>query len=366
MRKLPAFTLALLLLLTGCGAPADQSSAQDTAQAAAETLRTITDSSNREVEIPETIDSVVCIGVGALRFTTYMDSVDLVAGIEQNEVEKTLSKPFNYVNNEHLSTLPVIGDNGEAYAEEILKVAPDVIITSNAGDLADDLQQKLSIPVVTIPLVDDMFDDTCFQTLELLGKVYQRVDRATELTTYIQGLQDDLSKRTAATLDEEKPTAYVGGVSFKGIHGFEGTEAGYSPLAAIGALNIADETAQAGPFNMDLEEVLKQDPEIIFVDHNGVALMQEDYEKNPEYYESLTAFKGGNVYSQISFRFSAVNIELALADAYYAGSVMFPQAFADVGPAVKADEIFEAFLGTTLYSEFVNNNTAFGPITLEN
>ncbi|MGF7018890.1 iron complex transport system substrate-binding protein [Lachnospiraceae bacterium PF1-21] len=358
MKKILALILALTLLITGC-APVTSGKAKE------KETRTITDSSKRKVELPENVQTIVCLGVGALRFTTYMDSLDLVVGTEQNELEKTLSKPYNYINNEYLNTLPVIGDNGEAYEEEIIKVAPDVIITSNTGDFADTLQEKLAIPVVTIPLVDNMFDSTCLETISLLGDIFQKKERAHELTTYIQDLKADLTLRTATLMDEDKPTAYVGGVSFKGLHGFEGTEAGYSPLTAIGARNIANDTGQSGPFNMDLEEILKRDPEIIFVDHNGLALMTEDYEKNPDYYQSLSAFKNGQVYSQISFRFSAVNIELALADAYYAGTVMFPQLFTDIDPAVKADEIFETFLGTPLYDEFVANDVAFGPITWE-
>ena len=53
----------------------------------------------------------------------------------------------------------------------------------------------------------------------------------------------------------------------------------------------------------------------------------------------------GKVYSQISFRSSASNLETALADAYYAACVMYPEQFKDVNPVEKAGEIFEMLLG---------------------
>ena len=95
---------------------------------------------------------------------------------------------------------------------------------------------------------------------------------------------------------------------------------------------MADTTGQTGAFNIDLEQVLSWDPEIIFVDFNGMSLIKEDYAKNPAYYNSLTAVQEGKVYSQISFRSSASNLETALADAYYAACVMYPEQFKDVDP----------------------------------
>lgn len=353
------------LLCTGCTSLADEKQNADTDAQTVTDSRVITDVNNRKITVPRKINSVICINVGALRFTAYLDAIDLVSGIELNEQEQSISKPYNYVNHNTLSALPVIGNNGETYDEEIAALSPDVIVTSLDRDAAETLQKKSGIPVVTIPLVDDVFDDSCYQTLEILGKLYQKEARAEELTAYIKTLENDLAGRTAHIPPEKKETVYVGGISFKGMHGFDGTEAGYAPFAAIGAANIADAASRPGPFNIDPEEVLKADPDIIFLDHNGMSLITEDYQKNPDYYQSLSAVKNQRVFSQISFRFSAVNIELALADAYYAGSVIYPDHFQDIDPKQKADEIFTTFLNCQLYDELAANGYDFRPIDLE-
>ena len=154
------------------------------------------------------------------------------------------------------------------------------------------------------------------------------------------------------------------GVSFKGAHGFEGTEAFYGPLELIGANNLANTTGQTGAFDIDLEQVLVWDPDVIFVDYNGLSLINEDYAANPDFYHSLTAVAEGRVYAQISFRSSASNLETALADAYYAATILYPEQFADVDIETKTGEIFEMLLGTNPYPDLKEAGYVFAPITI--
>ena len=344
MKRIMVFLLltAMLWGLAGCG----------TGETDTVNTRTITDGAGRQVQVPETVRSIVCVGVGALRYSCYMGAADLVVGVEDYEAKIAMSRLYNYVNFDKFENLPVIGTNGQPYTEEIINLAPDVIVMSKSASVeADDLQAKTGTPVVVVPGSDTTLDQDAYETIRILGELYGREDRARELTEYLNGIRQDLEERTGDIPEEEKPTVYVGGVSFKGHHGFEGTEAGYGPFALIGAKNLADTTGQSGAFNIDLEQVLSWDPDIIFVDFNGMSLINEDYARNPDYYNSLSAVQEGKVYSQISFRSSASNLETALADAYYAACVMYPEQFADVDPVAKAQEIFEMLLGVNPYAD---------------
>ena len=96
------------LLLTGCAAsPAP--AAED-----AGNTRTITDGRGRTVTLPDQVSSVVCVGVGALRYTTYLGAQDLAVGVEQDERDATLSKPFSYFNRELFDTLPLTADRDDS------------------------------------------------------------------------------------------------------------------------------------------------------------------------------------------------------------------------------------------------------------
>ena len=72
----------------------------------------------------------------------------------------------------------------------------------------------------------------------------------------------------------------------------------------------------------------------------------------------------GRIYSQISFRSFASNLETALADAYYAASVLYPEVFSDVDPVAKAREIFTMLLGSDPYDDLKEAGYEFRPITL--
>lgn len=359
----------LILVLVGCGGTNNSTnntsdSTSDPPQTE-EGTRTITDSTGRTVTIPETVESIVCVNVGALRYTCYMQAQDLVVGVEDYEQEPTMSRLYNYVNFDQFSSLPVIGSNGEHYPEAIISANPDVIIMSAAESKdADDLQDKTGIPVVVVPGSDTTLDDNAYETIRLMGEVYGKEDRAEELTNYLDSVKADLETRTADIPDADKPTVYVGGVSFKGHHGFEGTEANYGPFVLIHANNLADTTGQSGAFDIDTEQVLAWDPDVIFLDFNGMALINEDYAKNPDFYQGLTAVREGRVYSQISFRSSASNLETALADAYYAATILYPEQFADIDPVEKAGEIFTALLGTNPYEDLKEAGYEFRPIQL--
>ena len=311
------------------------------------------------------MESIVCVGVGALRYTCYMGAQDLVVAVEDCEIKPVISRLYNFVNIQKFKDLPVIGTNGVPYAEEIIKVAPDVIVMSKSASVdADELQNKTGTPVVVVPGSDTTLDQNAYDTIHILGELYGKESRATELTDYLNGIQKDLNDRTKNIPEAEKPSVYVGGVSFKGHHGFEGTEAGYGPLALIGAKNLADTTGKSGAFNIDLEQVLSWDPDIIFVDFNGMNLIKEDYAKNPAYYNALKAVQNGKVYSQISFRSNASNLETALADAYYAACVIYPEYFTDIDPVAKAGEIFEKLLGVNPYADLKEAGYEFRPIKI--
>ena len=86
--------------------------------------RTIVDGMDREVEIPEEVDSIVCLNVTSLRYTCYMQAEDLVVGVEDYEQKQSITRPYNYINYDKFKDLPIVGNNGEHYIDCLLYTSP--------------------------------------------------------------------------------------------------------------------------------------------------------------------------------------------------------------------------------------------------
>ena len=375
--KLTAFTLAvtvlLAMVLTACGS---ESSTQTNAPVSSNTSNTalpasITDVYGRTVELPEEINNTICLGAGALRMVCYAQGEDKVIGVEEAEHQQTLAKAYNYLNYDKFKDLPIVGQGGAGgnipYEEEIIKLNPDVIIAAYTQQEADKLQAKTGIPVVCVSY-NGIFDPTMDQSLELIGTLLGKQERCKEVIDYMQAAKQDLNNRTKDIPDDQKPTVFSGAVSFRGGHGIEGTYAQFPPFVAINAKNVVDETGKDGSLIIDKEKILTWNPDIIFLDPNNMHLVRDDYKDNADFYHSLKAVQEGKVYTQIAYNWYTTNVEVAIADAYYAGTIIYPEQFKDINIVEKANDIFVHMLGDKAehyYQDLVDGQLGFGELKIE-
>lgn len=332
----------------------------------------VTDLLGREVEVPTNITKVIAIGPGALRLYVYAGNLDYVVGVEEMETGDVSGKPYMLAN-PNLAKLPVIGQGGPNNApdpEKLISIGPQVIFSTYATEAAaaNELQEKTGIPVVVLSYggfgITSIFGEKIQNSLSLIGSIVGDSTKAQEAIKFITQSQQDLDSRTKDIPDSEKPTVYVGGLGSKGTHGIESTQGQYALLDVIHAKNVVDETGESGSVMLDKEKLLEWNPDFIFIDQGGYAMVVEDYKKNPAFYNSLSAVLNGSVYSQLPYNSYSTNIDTAIADAYFLGKTIYPDAFADIDPAQKADEIYEALLGTPVYAQMVENFGGFGQLDL--
>ena len=150
----------------------------------------------------------------------------------------------------------------------------------------------------------------------------------------------------------------------KGTHGIESTQADFPPFAAINARNLVDETGLRGSLMIDKEQLLEWDPEFIFIDESGLPMVLEDYAENPALYDSLQAVKKGKLYGYLSYNYYATNVDTAIADAYFMGTVVYPDAFRDIEPVEKAGEIYRFLLGEDIYGAMSRDFGGFKKLAL--
>jgi iron complex transport system substrate-binding protein len=358
--------ILFLLVLSGCKAASWDDGEQVT----------VTDLLGREISIPAMVKRIVAIGPGALRLYVYAGDLDYVVGVEQIEADSPTGRPY-LLANPGLAELPVIGQGGPNNApdpEKILTIMPDVIFSTYATEAsaADELQAKTGIPVVVLSYggsgfgTTAIFDKTVQDSILLVGHVSGTMEKAQDAVDFIVQAQYDLDARTKDIPEADKPTVYVGGLGARGTHGIESTQGQYALLDVIHARNVVDETGESGSIMIDKEKLLDWDPDFIFIDQGGFAAVLEDYQKNPVFYESLSAVQNGKVYAQLPYNYYNTNLGTAIADAYYLGKILYPAAFADIDPEQKADEIYQTLLGHPAYDQMAETFGGFGPLILSN
>ena len=373
-RVLSLLTVLLLLLsiVAGCSqnnasGPSEPASAADvtpngTSPSPAETEATdyvVTDLLRREVTIPANAEKFVAIGPGCLRLYCYTADVSKLVGIEELESTDVTGRPY-MIANEDLLMLDIIGPGGPNNApdaEKLLVAGPDVILSLYNSDVSavDELQQKTGIPVVALSYgTSEMFDPAVDQSIELIGKITGNEERAAEVISYLGEMKSDLASRVQGVAEADKPLAYMGCMGMRGVHGIESTTGNFSIFNAIGARNAVTEAGITEYVMLDKEKLLEMDPDYVFLDGAGLSLVYEDYADNAEFYNGLKAFKNNHVYMHMPYNYYYTNIGVAIADAYYMGTVLYPEQFSDIDPALKFDEIMVKLVGKTAYAQMAD------------
>lgn len=327
---------------------------------------TVTDMGKRVVEVPLNPRRILCFSPGTLRLIVYLEATDRVVGVEGFEKTRPIGRPYMYANPQ-LTKLPTVGPGGpgsinkEPDLEAVLKVKPDLIFISYMEPTnADELQKKLSIPVVLLTHGRfASFDEAVYGSLRLGGKILKAEKKAEEVIGFIEGARKDLQSRIQGVPETEKPIVYVGSVGYKGVQGIESTDASFTPLDWVGARNLAKTVTSKDHLFIDKEKLLEWNPEIIFLDGGGLNLVKQDFAKKPDYYKGLKAFRDKKVYVIYPFNYYVTNVSTAIADAYAVGKILYPERFRDVDAAAKADEIYTSMYGKPLYSLMEKD---FGPL----
>ncbi len=325
--------------------------------------REITDATGRKSTIPKKADKVICSGSGCLRLLTYLDAHDRIVAVDGIEVRGSPidARPYA-IANPQFKNYPVFGefrgyDNPELIAG--LNPQPDVIfkMLPGGGVSPDILSSKTGIPVITLTYGNLTYNrHSLYQSLRLMGDVVDKKQRVDDVIAYIDSIIYDLKTRSAIP---SPLTCYIGGLGQSGPHGIQSTDPAYAPFAFLSLKNVASQGKDADPvsyLNVAKEQIIVWDPDIIFVDISTLRLGADinalEQLRNDPSYKHLRALKNKQVYGLFPNYSYNQNIEVVLANAYFIGKVIYPDAFSDIDPIKKAEEI----------SVFLNGEPSFGKL----
>ncbi|HJJ85146.1 MAG TPA: ABC transporter substrate-binding protein [Methanocorpusculum sp.] len=330
---------------------------------------TITDAFGREVTIPENPEKIAVVGSGSMRYFVYLGiDLDDVCAVDYQDsalnIQTVNLRPYALANPEILE-IPEVGPaKGVVDNEKLLMSGADILFmggaSSSNAEVANEIQEKTGVPVVMFFTGNYVTDSEKIQdTLLMLGEILGKEQRAKDLIAYFDAVEADLKKRVNGLSADE--TVYVGGVSYNGVHGFDGTDPTYYPFTILNIKNAASEissVSQTGYAQVSKEKILEWDPDFIIVDLStltaaeGGALVEL---KNDPSYKELTAVKNSMVYTVNPHTSMNVNHETTLANSYFIGKLLYPEQFEDIDPVKKADEIYSFVVGEPVFDLLKEN-----------
>ena len=328
--------------------------------------KTVTDAAGRKIDVPESVQRVICSGPGALRLLVYLQAQEAVVAVDDIEKRRSQfdARPYG-MSNPQLKSLPMFGQfRGYDNPELILALNPQPqLIFKTYPTMGHDpveLQQKTGIPVVILNYGDlgDNRQDL-YQALRIMGQCMNKEKRAEEVVDFFESHINDLKKRVEGIPESSRPSCYVGGIAFKGPHGFQSTEPAYPPFGFVQARNVAfDPATQVKALrhsNVSKEKIVEWDPDFLFLDLSSLQMGDEAgalYElKTDPAYQNLTAVKKGNVYGLLPYNWYAQNFGSILANGYFLGKLLYPGRFRDIDPQAKADEIYTFLVGKPVFGQ---------------
>ena len=337
---------------------------------------TVNDMIGREVTVvPGSYKRVVCIGAGALRMYCYVGDVELLCGVEDIDNTSLAERPkmFDGVGRPYLiayedlfRTLPSCGVGGPnaqtAEAEKILACNPDIVISEyEDADKEDALQEQLGVPVITMKGGSKgVFDDNFASSMALLGLIFDRADRAEELTEFIFAEEAAIYERTKDLTGG--PSVYICGLGNRGTANHLSTAPNYASFDLANITNAAADLEGMGVRTIEEEKfvALGDKMDVIIMDAAAVKNIKPLFAEDPTMFDTCKAWQDGEVYLQMAFNAYYTNFELQLINTWFAAKTAYPDAFEDVDMTAKTNEVTEAFLGAPLADKLFAYPNSFG------
>ncbi|MCB1528480.1 MAG: iron ABC transporter substrate-binding protein [Hyphomicrobiaceae bacterium] len=224
--------------------------------------RTVTDSADRTVNLPDKVERVFAAGPPAA-ILLYMLAPEKMTGWPN--APKPSERPFIAAPYRDLPALGrLTGRGGTANLETVLKVKPDLILDFGSVrdtyvSLANNTQAQTGIPYV---LIDGRFDATP-SSLRLLGKILGVEERAEILARYVEETFTQIDEALDKIPEDKRPRVYL-------ARGPDGLETGLKGsinteiIERAGGRNVAEShDGRKGLARASMEQLIVANPDTI-------------------------------------------------------------------------------------------------------
>lgn len=310
----------------------------------------VTDSTGREVRVPEDPERIACLYAFTGHVTTLLDKgPDIVAAVEGLKRDKLLTQLVPEI---LTALIPLNADR--INIEELIKSDPDLIFIRE--DTAKDEREIEQLDKTGIPylIISDTTMEQQMEAIRIIGNALGKEAEADEYLKYYQGSID----RVKAVIDEIPEAERVR--VFHSVN--EATRTDFKDTlpaqwtAAAGAVNVSvdsDLRFTDNKYFASLEQIYLWEPDVILA-HEDAAM---EYITTNEQWASLEAVKTGKVYKMpngISRWGHPGSLETPLAILWTA-KTLYPDRFKDLDMTKETKDFYKKFFDIELSDEAVSD-----------
>ena len=307
---------------------------------AADSARSITDMKGVKVSVPEKVEKIAALWNANNEIILALGGMDKV--VATTDLIKT-NKWFEHVY-PRLKNLPAALNGKDLQIEELVKLAPDVIIVYNKNFQDELIKNGFSAVNLIFRDYPDM-EKSIYATAEVIGTDDAR-KKAEKLANKIHDNSEFVTARTKSIPDAKRPKVLhlLGGANLLKVDGTNTIQNTWIKLGGgVNAINT-----EGSMIEVSAEEIINANPDIIIVGGNDTDTQIKKIKEHPAFSGS-NAVKNGKVYGNpkgvFSWdRYGAENVLQIL----WAAKTIQPDLFKDVDMKVKTKEFYKEFLNHDL------------------
>ncbi|MFU0930423.1 ABC transporter substrate-binding protein [Kluyvera cryocrescens] len=320
--------------------------------------RTVTDQLGRQVTLPDSVNRVVVLQHQTLNLLVQLNAADDIVGV-LSSWKKQLGPEFaRFMPSIDKMSMP--GDLTQVNIESLLALHPQVVFVANyAPEPMIQQIQNAGIPVVAISLREDAageknkmnpsmadeeraYNEGLKQGIRLIGEVVNRQAEASALIDYTFAARAKFNAPVAAIPPAEKVRVYMANPDLN-TYG-SGKYTGLM-MQHAGAMNVAAATVK-GARQVSLEQVLKWDPQVIFVQDRYPEVIKQ-ITTDPQW-QAIDAVKNHRVWLMPEYAKAwgyPMPEALAIGELWMAKK-LYPERYKDIDVDAAAQDYYHRFYRT--------------------
>ncbi|WP_432700390.1 ABC transporter substrate-binding protein [Kluyvera cryocrescens] len=320
--------------------------------------RTVTDQLGRQVTLPDSVNRVVVLQHQTLNLLVQLNAADDIVGV-LSSWKKQLGPEFaRFMPSIDKMSMP--GDLTQVNIESLLALHPQVVFVANyAPEPMIQQIQNAGIPVVAISLREDAageknkmnpsmadeeraYNEGLKQGIRLIGEVVNRQAEASALIDYTFAARAKFNAPVAAIPPAEKVRVYMANPDLN-TYG-SGKYTGLM-MQHAGAMNVAAATVK-GARQVSLEQVLKWDPQVIFVQDRYPEVVKQ-ITTDPQW-QAIDAVKNHRVWLMPEYAKAwgyPMPEALAIGELWMAKK-LYPERYKDIDVDAAAQDYYHRFYRT--------------------